>query len=304
MTAADLIVALEDLSIDDPSWETRLSAARTAVDVALHDAAARLTPDEIAPVSVDTLELYRWHIQRLPVATYATALASLHRRALRTHPGFAAICRSVEAIADVEYAARSTALHVEDQHLLAGERAVAEYRLQVARALVDVGDPLASVASAYLAAVDLGERLRAIVARRDQALVARAEQLRLEHAARQRAIDEAQDAAAAERELEALLRTHGLPPDLRAGFYVDSQLARCRLLATARRRLSTTPVDSIRLSLGHGRGLYSCRELARGIGEASLEVLQSMLDVLDRAELEMREESQRGAAWRALPEVS
>lgn len=211
-TTQMLLSKLEALAHNHPEWEATFSAAKDAIDADYAAAESVLFPLELQPVTADAISTYAFHIQRFAVGSYATELARLHQRSLRTFPGVAALCRSREALEDVERAAGANAVPAGGESYAEAARRMAEpalrvFRAEVARQLIEPAHE-SDAPKALLQADADGKRLAELKVKRDAWLEAEsvridAEKSAAEQADADKAIEKARQAELAHQTEQA-----------------------------------------------------------------------------------------------------
>lgn len=290
-TAPELLTSeLEQLPLGQP-YDVLHSETGVAIAAVTAAALAVVFDDRIPAYTSDDAARYSGLTARLTAPRYPDHCAALADRARRS--GLDMLFRmflSRECLQDVEASGEAIAQPVNDRESIGEARARAaaaartRYERLICSQLAAGTDALAEAARQVLAADRLSARVATAVGLHEEHGRKVAEQLERDRAAAQLAADQALDVAAGEADLASVLRNHRLPETLRSGEFYESQRALCILRATAVRRLSSTRVDALRLSMGQGVGLYGTRNLSRGLGDFSLGDLQSLLGVLDRAE--------------------
>lgn len=266
------------------------------VDAAIVAAIQEVFTDAVVMANPALLAIYTHHLSRFVPPGFGDSCFNLYARAVRSEESrpLCELLRAPELIQDLEAAARSitTATDPCEPHAVAQQRAADAARLRYQRAIAELhakrGDELAAPAQAILDALDHRRRLDVARKRHEASAQAAAEQAAAEARAAQDLADQAADQAAAEVLISERRRLAGLPADLVSGVWYEQQAVHCLVMATAERRLRATKLDSVRLGLrGTGRGLYACGDLARSLGNLTLDELRTILQQLDAGEREV-----------------
>lgn len=269
MTPAETaVVALENLPAGEP-WGEAAEAAEAAIAAERAAAERVLFPLELRPVSGDALAAYAFHIGRINVPNYAAGLAEIHRRALATHPELAALCRGVDALADVEAAAASRAVPDRNEsHASAGVRAAAAARqrfmVELARQLAEApGYELAEAARALLAAEALAGRLAAARLQHEEHARAELARAQEEHARAARAV--------IDRTVERVRAAAAAAEDARQRAELSAQEYRKVRGEALVERLRLSGLKSLRV--GSGGEVYDVADIIAGAPLSSTEQL-------------------------------
>jgi hypothetical protein len=216
----------------------------------------RLFPISITPTSADTLALYAFHIGRLGHQNYGQALAGLHARSTESHPEYAALLRSPEAIEDVGVAAMHCAPNEAAAQARAADEAREGYRRLIAQQLAQGGHQLSKHAKAFLAEC----------AARDRAEAERLAVVEAERAAAEQAAAEEREAKRAEaaRLADVARAADAEVAQLQYASAEAQKRARLALRAAVEARLRGSGLREIRVA----GGLYDVASLlASGSGE-------------------------------------
>jgi hypothetical protein len=160
-TAASLVLALEAEGTPSPEQLAAARAAQSAELAAI--TAAMFEPAAARPRSADDITTFQWLTGRFSNSTYDVQLAAAHRTALGDSPGVAALCVTAEALEDVASAAQAAAGPAA-RAAQAAETALRRFQTAICEQLTE-GSDAPSAARAYLAAVQLEERIAAVEAR-------------------------------------------------------------------------------------------------------------------------------------------
>lgn len=291
-TPEALVGELEATPVDESI--AALVGEATAAIAAIADAArATMFPTTIPWFTADDAARYTALTSRLTAPRYPEHLAALAARARRSGmEALEAMFRTPECLADVDAAAESVAHPLNERESIGEARARhaaaarRRYEQLLCEQLADDPGDLGKAARQLQAAEQLAARVAAVEVKHAAHAAQVAEQAERARRAEEDAAIAADDAQEVKRLLVAMLRSHGLPVKLadEGGTFVNEHRGRLEVLVPLQRRLASTRVDGVRVSLGQGLGLYGTRDLSRSIGDLSVAQLQHIRNALDTAE--------------------
>jgi hypothetical protein len=268
----------------------QLHATATAANTA-EDTTARneLFSPELADVTKDTIEMYRFVTNRLVAQNYPAQLAHVCERALLSGSPVVWLCLSLEALCDVAECARRIA-QPSDEHMTfqaagdhAAKRAVEQYVFMIARLIAAVADhPRRAAAQRILDCAVRAELIAATRQKLEAHAAAEVARVLEEHgittaraAAEQKA---AADAAVAEAAAATKRRLEQLETDAREDRYrkADSFVA----------RLKASRLTSLRIGHPADEKVYDAAHLIGNARSMTVDQLAVYERALDRAAAE------------------